>query len=82
MSSSKSSIDNVQMRPASNGVIISYTEKTKKPGTEGKTYEDCSYQYRDEVFDTDDSDEGAGAMENAWARFRELWMRQYAETKS
>lgn len=82
MDKTKSTIDGLSMEPATNGVIISYTEKTKKPGTEGRTYDDCSYSYKKEVYDIDDTDDGESDLEKAWTRFRELWMRQYNEMKS
>lgn len=79
MDKSKSTIDYLRMEPASNGVIISYTEKVKKEGS-NKTYDDCSYLDRKEVFDTD-GDEHDG-IEKAFSRFKELWMRQYVEMMS
>lgn len=79
MDKSKSTIDYLTMEPATNGVIISYTEKVKKEGSK-KTFDDCSYQNRKEVFDIDEDHNDS--IDKAFVRFKELWMRQYNEMKS
>lgn len=79
MDKSKSSIDYLRMEPASNGFIISYSEKVKN-GNGKSTYDNCSYHDRKEVFDVDDDDEDS--INKAFDRFRELAMRQYTEMKS
>jgi hypothetical protein len=75
-----SSIEYLNMTPAKNGFIISYTEKTKGSGK--NTYDNVQYKECKEVFDFE-TNEGKEEMkediDKAFNRFRELAMRQYNE---
>lgn len=68
-----SKIQDLRMEPATNGVIISYTQKTEKPGK--GTYDNCNYDYKKEVYDFDKEEEGEGKkdLDGAFERFKELW---------
>ena len=69
----KGEITDLRMDPATNGVIICYTTKTKSPSK--GTYENCSYDYKKEVFDADmDNQED---IDKAFERFKQLWMKAY-----
>ena len=76
---SKTSIYYLRMEPASNGFIISYSERVEKPG-KGQ-FDNCQYLDRKEVFDVDDGDQEENDLEKAFARFKELALRQYSEMK-
>lgn len=71
-------IQDLRMEPATNGVIISYTEKKEKAGSKN-TYDNCSYDYKKEVYDFDTNEKGESASESkkdldgAFERFKELW---------
>jgi hypothetical protein len=67
-------IDDVNMSAADNGVIIGWCEKT--PSGNG-TYENPAYNYRKEVFDDDEDKD----LEEAFIRFKELWMQMYTHKK-
>lgn len=69
MAENKGKIQDLRMEPATNGVIISYCVKKEKTGGKG-TYDNCSYDYKKEVydFDTDEKD-----LDGAFDRFKELW---------
>lgn len=79
---SKSTIDYLQMEPADNGVIVSWTEKQKTPSK--GTFDNCSYKDHKLVFDMDDdeSKENKTGLEEAFAKYKELWMRRYNEITS
>lgn len=62
-------IEGVSMDNAENGVIISYSTKTKAPGK--GTYDGYTHNYCKEVFDFDD-DEGED-FDKAFNRFKELF---------
>lgn len=76
----KTTISDLRMEPAKNGLIISYCEK-RSNGKKGGTYDNCSYGYPKEVFDITDDKEDED-LEKAFTRFRELAMMQYSEMKS
>lgn len=78
----KSTIDYLCMTPADNGVVISWTEKTKG-GNKG-TYENSTYKDHKLVFDIDEDkdDKGKSDMDIAFAKFLELWEQSYNEMKS
>jgi len=67
-------IEDVNMRNASNGVIISYCIRVKNAKS---TYEDYSYNRKDEVFEFNDED---GESE-AWDRFKELFTQSRKDDK-
>lgn len=71
-------ISDLRMEPAKNGVIISYTEKTKAPGK--STYDNYNYKYEKEVFDFDDTE--GEKFEEAFKRFKELWKIAFENQKS
>lgn len=73
MADNKSKIQDLRMEPATNGVIISYTQKTEKAGK--GTYDNCSYDYKKEVYDFDTKEEGENKkdLDGAFERFKELW---------
>ncbi len=80
----KTTISELRMEPAKNGVILSYCERKEKPATSKNTYDNCTYDYPKEVFDFEEgaSDPEGSAIEKAFGRFKELWMKQYTETKA
>ena len=63
----------VRMENADNGVIISWTEKTKK-STKG-SYDDYSYDYKKEVYDFDEDDDEGEEFNKAFDRFKELFLQ-------
>lgn len=63
-------IEYLRMEPATNGFVVSYDEKETKK-TSG-TFENCSYKNCKEVFSYEDREE-------AFARFKELCLQQYAD---
>lgn len=63
-------IEDVNMRNASNGVIISYCVRIKNTKS---TYDDYSYNRKEEVFDFDD-DEGSAEFQEAFDRYKELFI--------
>ena len=67
-------IQDLRMEPATNGVIISYTEKKEKAGK--GTYDNCTYDYKKEVYDFDTEEKQGGDkkdIDGAFERFKELW---------
>lgn len=66
-------IQDLRMEPATNGVIISYCIKKEK--TSKNTYDNCSYDYKKEVYDFDAKEEGENKkdLDGAFERFKELW---------
>ena len=48
--------EHIEMKPADNGVIISYTEKKHNPGAKGMTYAECCYDHKQMVFSMEDID--------------------------
>lgn len=79
MASPTTTITSLSMEPATNGFIISYCIKTKRPG-KGE-FDNCNYDYPKEVFDIDEDDED-NDLEKAFTRFKELAMQQYSELKA
>lgn len=79
---SKCTIDYLRMEPADNGVVITWTEKTKTPSK--GTYDNCSYKDHKLVYDIDESgdDNGKSGLDKAFAKYRELWEKSYQEMKS
>jgi len=79
---SKSTIDYLQMTPADNGIIVSWTEKIKSPAAKG-TFDNCQYKDHKLVFDDDVDEKGDSkdGLEEAFTKFKELWMRQYKDMK-
>lgn len=67
---SKYKISDLSMQPAENGVIISYCKK-KEPKYKG-SYDNCTYEYPKEVFNS---------PEEAFMRFKELWMEAFPGKK-
>lgn len=59
-------ICDVNMQNAENGVLVTYTEKTKGAGK--GTYDNYNYEYRKEVFSEKD-------MEKGFERFKELFLQ-------
>ena len=78
---SKSSIEYLRMDPADNGVIISWTEKTKKAKTDKNTYDNYSYKECKLVYDVDNKEKPEEGLNEAFSKFRELWERSYKEMK-
>lgn len=77
---SKSTIDYLRMEPADNGVVITWTEKTKTPSK--GTYDNCTYKDHKLVYDIDEEvDGGKTDIDKAFAKFRELWEKSYQEMK-
>lgn len=78
---SKSTIDYLRMEPADNGVIITWTEKTKSPSK--GTFDNCTYKDHKLVYDmdSDEVDESKNGLEEAFAKYKELWMKSYKEMK-
>ena len=78
----KSTIDYLRMEPADNGVVITWTEKTKSPSK--GTFDNCQYKDHKLVYDIDEDgdDKGKGDIDKAFAKFRELWEKSYLEMKS
>lgn len=74
-----SKISSVSLEPASNGVILSWTEKTEKKSK--NTYDNCDYNYQKEVYDGEDGavDPMESAFDAAMPRFKELWKAQYSK---
>lgn len=66
MHKKKGKIQSVSMSDAENGVIVSWDEKVEKPGK--GMYDNCSYEYKKEVFGDKDIDK-------AFERFKELFMK-------
>jgi len=64
------------MEPASNGVMISWDEI--RPPSSKNTFDNREYKNCKEVFELDDSDDG---LEKAFARFKELWVKYYQDSK-
>lgn len=58
MADSKSKIQDLRIEPATNGVIISYTEKKEKATK--NTYDNCTYDYKKEVYDFDTEEKETG----------------------
>lgn len=80
---SKSTIDYLNMSPADNGVVISWTEKTKSMGK--GTFDNCNYKEHKLVYDIEE-DEGENegkskGLDEAFKKYRELWERSYQEMK-
>ena len=67
-------ISSLRMEPADNGVIICYDVQKKKTASKG-SFDNCSYEYKKEVFDVDgESKEG---LNEAFERYKELWVASY-----
>ena len=79
MAESKSKIQDLRMEPATNGVIISYTEKKEKAHNKN-TFDNCSYDYKKEVYDFDTDEKESGEkkdIDGAFERFKELWKQAH-----
>lgn len=68
-------ITDVSMRPASNGIMVCYTEK-KMPKRSKNSYDNCSYNYEQEVFEMQEGENKDDIFERALSRFKELWKKQ------
>lgn len=72
----KSTIQDVNMSPATNGIKVCYTERTEKSGK--NTYDNCMYEYETEVFEMQPGESKDECFERALTRFKELWKLQNA----
>ena len=78
MAESTGKIQDLRMEPATNGVIISYCVKKEKTGK--NTYDNCSYDYKKEVYDFDTDEKESGEkkdIDGAFERFKELWKQAH-----
>jgi hypothetical protein len=79
MAESTSKIQDLRMEPATNGVIISYCVKKEKATK--NTYDNCSYDYKKEVYDFDMGEKEEGGekkdIDGAFERFKELWKQAH-----
>lgn len=75
-------IDYLRIEPADNGIIISYDEYVKKPGSEKQSYDMPCCMNRKEVFDFE-SEEGESEekFNEAFERFKELFKRYRNQKK-
>lgn len=64
------------MEPATNGVMIRYCKKIEKTTGKG-TYDNCSYDYPNEVFEKGDDESYDEMLDRATSRFKELWKESY-----
>lgn len=76
---STTSISYVKLEPATNGVILSWTEKVQKGSK--NTYDNCSYEDKKEVYDGEEgaADPMESAFDKALPKFKELWKKQYTK---
>ena len=72
-------ISDVRLEPADNGVILSWTER--KESKSKNTYDNCTWDYKKELFegDANSADAMASAFDDAMPRFKELWKQQYSK---
>lgn len=83
MSKIETTISDLRLEPASNGVILTWCERKRKEGAKD-TYENTTYDYPKEVYDFESGapDAEQSAIDKAMGRFKDLWMMQYAEYKN
>lgn len=67
------------MSPADNGVVISWEEKVEKSNK--GTFDNCQYVSHSLVFDIDGPEGEEKALDEAFAKYRELWTKKYKEAK-
>lgn len=79
MDKSKATICYLNMEAASNGAVISWSEKTQS--SDKGTYDNVQWVDKKEVYDEDEDGDEDG-LEKAFSRFKELWMKQYNDMKS
>lgn len=79
MAKETSTIQDVRMEPADNGVMIGYTEKIKTP--DKGHYDNCSYEYRKIVVERADGEDDDALIDRAGTKFVELWKQQYGKEK-